>query len=1607
MLEIDRKLLDKLGIEEKHEYLQNVLPLYRKISLAVIPPLASLDILGGGFSSSRKGNKGADEEDLFVDAPESPSNADTSGGSRDLDGEDVASPVSEEHPSTSFLNQMTMASVYAGVGHALNFKKILADARIGLNESRSHLTGYNWSDSESDSEPESEQTGDDEQSRKPFEENTGSAATSTYQELEADDDDEKANKGEKEIPILSSYEPVISTDTWDCPPEKDWTPWQASVMKTFDPAPIKEIGMVKHEDKSRGADETEQERRDRRKLMWQVAQRAKDVFKLDSTDELYSNYDSWLIKDILLQGQIWLTKEALCFYALSPGSGGPKSPLLTDQEKADVTLYEGALSLRLSYGESLLNLPGLQRFWAVLRPDTLSIYTSPTDMYFPVKVVDLHDALYCEILKSDPTPAAPTSHTFGESSSPRSPRPRVAPTRSSTFLEPPSPASPSHLDYHTLASETEAEETKSDLSSGMWFKIVCKRKSYRFQTGNLFTARHWYNSITKAIFKLHNTNLSDEVLHKIPLEYIVDYQKNFILADDPITAQQTQSNNPTPITISVKYKPPQGERKLRVSRKKKIEPPAFENTHFVIFHDGDAFFDAFSRLVKAKKETMSSSEVTESTQLSNSDSHSLPRFHYTHPENKIISTLQPEVASSRSLSNKIMKHNEHLLLEQLPDDVTMERPGDFADDSEISTNSDGNERLRSMAKVLGINKKIFKRSPSSSSLDRSSSASSLRSGTLQPESLSAFNENSLTLQLPKPFSVLILQSLGMLLVTNRRSMEDVERRLRALYASQERENVSSLGLASPSSDLYEEGENDEIKTDGIQSKDLSSPKKKSRFKNWKKSLRTVSSMGGVWTADPEHFTLKPDGHDDFFVKDAAERERSERHYREHFSLNDDAKLVASYYCHLKRSIPLYGKLYLGNNRLCFRSLVPGSSTHMIVPLKDVDNCSDEGGFRLNYFGLVVSVNGLDRLTFEFGTEKNKDDLREMMLGQLELLHENESWVPKPHELGHAIELTDKTTKNDAIDQRTREASELLADSAIRVARLRHLEDRVCSASGIEFPLVLEQSLYYSTEIKPSKSYRFVLLTIGSRGDVQPYIALGKGLLAEGHTVTIATHLEFKDWIELHDLEFREIAGNPAELMNLMVTHGSMTVSFLREAKAKFKGWINELLQTSWEACKDADVLIESPSAMSGLHIAEALGIPYLRAFTMPWTRTRAYPHAFIVPDQKRGGSYNLLTHIMFENAFWKGISTQVNRWRVKTLGLRKTSMEKMQQQKIPFLYNISPAMFPPAVDFPDWVKVTGYWFLNEGDKEYHPPKELTDFIARAKKVNKKIVYIGFGSIVVKDAKKLTKAIVQAVEDADLMCILNRGWFDRLNEDKDDKEDKDKESSGGSKLCNKNSEKKKADKDAELPDSIYDAGSVPHDWLFPQMDAAVHHGGSGTTGATLRAGTPTIIKPFFGDQFFYASRVEDLGVGMGLKKLNTSSLAKALKQVTTDPRYAEKAGAISHMMEHETGVKTAIAAIYSELSYSYTLMNSIRLNTDHSRVAEDRSGAQTPTVDEEEPDIDAPESGDVSKDQSEAESDDEDEEDDDEDEDDLAANHKVKNNARLSQYVNMMKGQKTV
>ena len=623
------------------------------------------------------------------------------------------------------------------------------------------------------------------------------------------------------------------------------------------------------------------------------------------------------------------------------------------------------------------------------------------------------------------------------------------------------------------------------------------------------------------------------------------------------------------------------------------------------------------------------------------------------------------------------------------------------------------------------------------------------------------------------------------------------------------------------------------------------------------SMGYVEKVSGMWTGGRKHYgggeRLGPEDRS-HTLDDEDDPGGFGSRFRAHFALPASEKLQATFFGYLHRVLPLYGKVYISNRKFCFRSLLPGTRTKMILPLKDIENVDKEKGFRFGYSGLVIVIRGHEELFFEFGQAEVRDDCAVTLLENLESMR--------------YLQESGLLAQEDRAEAETAKAEHQMLQKARQDGHNKHEIKMPRSVDQLtpshEAPAILFDDPRASIlNFKPTESLRITCLTIGSRGDVQPYIALCKGFLEEGHRPKIATHREFEPWVRKHGIDFAPVEGDPAELMRICVENGMFTYSFLREASIKFRGWIDELLSSAWGACQDTDVLIESPSAMAGIHIAEALGVPYFRAFTMPWTRTRAYPHAFAVPDHKMGGAYNYITYVMFDNVFWKAIAGQVNRWRKKELGLRSTNLDKLQPNKVPFLYNFSPSVVVPPLDYSDWIRVTGYWFLDEAS-DWMPPADLSNFIERARADGKKIVYIGFGSIVVSDPAALTKTVVDSVLKADVRCVLSKGWSDRL----------------GAQDASK--------PEVPLPSEILQIKSAPHDWLFKQIDAAAHHGGAGTTGASLRASLPTIVKPFFGDQFFFGSRLEDLGVGICMKKLNVSVFSRALWEATHSERMITKA-----------------------------------------------------------------------------------------------------------------------
>lgn len=1257
------------------------------------------------------------------------------------------------------------------------------------------------------------------------------------------------------------------------------TNFQNSLINNLEPFLIETSEIIRFKDIQRtdtgGTPESLQMKKEL--LLLLVANKLQNTFLLKDDDYFYGNFNVWLVRDVLLQAHIYVTLDSILFFSFLPvydaGSHIDSSTEgLSDNSWQDI--QTGPLGMKTTrYYDTIFSSPITHRFWAILRPETLSIYTNATDLYFPTLVIDLKSCIKAEISdkhyqKNASTKPSPSERSSGYGT------PLDEDTDLSSFLNKEAP-------------NAYTEEELDSSASLALFKVVTRKKTYRFYTDSLYSARQWVSNITKVVFYLTNSNPSNQVLLKIPFDNIMTVDKLEIRSENNSTTEKSEDNG-NPMLISVKYyelkrqnKDSHNAQKLR--RKLHLvnlqENKNFSNydeavRHFLLFDGGNELYALISDIAQRNH--------------SMRETHPQQYRHHSMALNSVVTHVSLEVGCMEAKPTistvTSLKSNNEILYKTASQGVPSSAPDLLIYRAETNSSGSSQLKIKKLGRTLSSNKLFTSKSKS----DNRENPEYQSEGAMTPLSPSEAN-------LSKALSLSALMQMNMAFEStykdsgklDERYLEVLFRRTPEFLKYSKIEYLIPQVASRPVMSVLQMGgdfENEE--------KDVRFQHKLARLGSH--ILEFPTRWGGI-----NHYE-KLEPHDTHFVNDYKSRKISVHHFQLHFSFNNEMALIASYYVHLHKHIPVFGKLYLGAEGLCFRSLLPGVHTKMIVPLNDVNYCHKQKAINIAYFGLVVGLMGDEKIYLEFYSQKARDDCESVLFKILGDYRKSK----------HLSDGTDAVSRSSAaiLKQKSLEVQQA-STFRIQNSRLKLFEDRINNLVKMDVPIILEDSPFYQTEIRPINSFNFTLLTIGSRGDVQPYIALAKALMKEGHRVTIATHKEFESWVQGHQISFKPIAGNPADLMDLMVIHGAASLSFLKEAKEKFGGWLKQLMKSSWEACQDSEILIESPSTMVGIHIAEALEIPYMRAFTMPWTRTRAYPHAFVVPDKKRGGSYNYLTHVMFEMIFWKSLSGYINKWRVNHLGLPKTNLYKMAQNRVPFLYNVSPAVLSPSVDFPDWVKVTGYWFLNEVSN-YTPPEELVQFLDKARKENKKVVYIGFGSIVVKSAKTLTQAIVDAVEDAGVYCVMNRGWSDRLDA---------------------------KGEDVALPESVYDSGNLPHDWLFPHIDAAVHHGGSGTTGASLKAALPTIIKPFFGDQFFYANRVEHIGAGIALRKLNSSSLSKALEVATLDSRIIQRAKFISERISQDCGINSAIEAIYNELEYARSLI----LAKASSNRSEGRTAPQTP------------------------------------------------------------------
>jgi UDP:flavonoid glycosyltransferase YjiC (YdhE family) len=446
-------------------------------------------------------------------------------------------------------------------------------------------------------------------------------------------------------------------------------------------------------------------------------------------------------------------------------------------------------------------------------------------------------------------------------------------------------------------------------------------------------------------------------------------------------------------------------------------------------------------------------------------------------------------------------------------------------------------------------------------------------------------------------------------------------------------------------------------------------------------------------------------------------------------------------------------------------------------------------------------------------------------------------------------------------------------------------------------------------LQPPPHMNIVIMVIGSRGDIQPFLKIGK-LLKDRYRyrIRVATHPAFKNLVQCSGLEFFSVGGDPSELMAFMVKNPGMIPS-LQTVRAgeisKRRDAMADMFEGFWRSCIHAtddetdkantkfmgdkepfvaDCIIANPPSYAHIHCAEALGIPMHLVFTFPYTPTQAFPHPLASVEKSNVdlGYANLISYPLFDMMVWQGLGDLINTFRVKTLSLDPLwalwAPGATYRLRVPFTYLWSPGLVPKPHDWGEEIDVTGYVFLETADT-FEPDPSLMTFL----EAGERPIYIGFGSIVVDDAKKFTDMIFEAIGKAGVRALVSRGWSGFGRDD--------------------------------VPDTVFMLGNVPHDWLFPRVSACVIHGGAGTTASALKLGRPTMIVPFFGDQHFWGSMVGSSGAGpkpVPYRELTSDIFADGIKYLLTDEA-KEAAGKIARSIEMDgNGAENAIRSFQKHL-----------------------------------------------------------------------------------------------
>jgi len=415
--------------------------------------------------------------------------------------------------------------------------------------------------------------------------------------------------------------------------------------------------------------------------------------------------------------------------------------------------------------------------------------------------------------------------------------------------------------------------------------------------------------------------------------------------------------------------------------------------------------------------------------------------------------------------------------------------------------------------------------------------------------------------------------------------------------------------------------------------------------------------------------------------------------------------------------------------------------------------------------------------------------------------------------------------------------------------------------------------------------KITFIAIGTRGDVQPTIALAKSLLQIGYNVTVVASIHFQSWIEDHGIKVVPSNINFHELMTSQVGHewvenGGDTTKYFQYTRSIFDRFGLQMMKDALSGCAGARVIVSNHlSQIYAASIAEKLGAIHISMHLMP-TLVRTshwWPMSeLLLSGSKAGGALQFDTWLIGP-VIWQLIGHINNQFRQKVLGLNLQNFVQNQQKliNILILQGFSSHIVTCPVDSPTNVLMTGFCFLDE-EQNWQPPKSLEDFINNGDPP----VYIGFGSMTGSNPDHLTRTIINALKLSEKRAIIQSGWAGLGN--------------------------------IQLPSNIFLLEhSIPFNWLFPRVCAIVHHGGAGTTAECFRAGVPMIVVPHMADQTFWGNRALALGVSPALiprLELNATNLSSAIDSATSDINIINRAAMLGVKIRSEDGTLVASKAI---------------------------------------------------------------------------------------------------